>query len=316
MERCLSLVLDKEARISLTLEKMEAKALDEYISKNFTSSEDVRKKYSKQIEAYLAGHQNFIKEVEESNGKRYAGSIVITELQDDLTVKRIKVLYKKDIRIFKEISKNKKFILVVENRDYINYVNSIKNREDYYRIFLDYYAKELRFRSENPKHFKRIMGSWREAIKESKLYYDIIRRVLKEYEQRYKELKLDSPTVVYSKYLEERSIARKNKELEEEITSLDNLQKGDSLERSLLMHEDDYRKEEEGNFVGDFEASTLFKESEQPTRYKTYADEEGYPGDLDDSYTPGHYSNMDELMDEEEVVTTQKTKTLHNDHYE
>ena len=153
MERCLSLVLDKEARISLTLEKMEAKALDEYISKNFTSSEDVRKKYSKQIEAYLAEHQNFIKEVEESNGKRYAGSIVITELQDDLTVKRIKVLYKKDIRIFKEISKNKKFILAVENRDYINYVNSIKNREDYYRIFLEYYAKELRFRSENPKLF-------------------------------------------------------------------------------------------------------------------------------------------------------------------
>lgn len=316
MERCLSLVLDKEARISLTLEKMEAKALDEYISKNFTSSEDVRKKYSKQIEAYLAEHQNFIKEVEENNGKSYAGSIVITELQDDLTVKRIKVLYKKDIRIFKEISKNKKFILAVENRDYINYINSIKNKENYYRIFAEYYAKELRFRSENPNHFKRITGSWREAIKESRYYYEIIRRVLKEYEQRYKELKLDSPTVVYSKYLEERSIVRKNKELEEEITSLDNLQKGDSLERSLLMHEDDYRKEEEGNFVGDFEASTLFKESEQPTRYKTYADEEGYPGDLDDSYTPGHYSNMDELMDEEEVVTTQKTKTLHNDHYE
>lgn len=316
MERCLSLVLDKEARISLTLEKMEAKALDEYISKNFTSSEDVRKKYSKQIESYLAEHQNFIKEVEESNGKSYAGSIVITELQDDLTVKRIKVLYKKDIRIFKEISKNKKFILAVENRDYINYINSIKNKENYYRIFAEYYAKELRFRSENLNHFKRITGSWREAIKESRYYYEIIRRVLKEYEQRYKELKLDSTTVVYSKYLEERSIVRKNKELEEEITSLDNLQKGDSLEHSLLMHEDDYRKEDEGDLITDEEIAMLFRKPEQPIRYKTYADEEGYPGDLDDSYTPGHYSNMDELMDEEEVVTTQKTKTLHNDHYE
>lgn len=309
MERCLSLVLDKEARISLTLEKMEARELDEYISKNFTSSEDVRKKYSKQIEAYLAGHQKFIKEVEESNGKRYAGSIVITELQDNLTVKRIKVLYKKDIRIFKEISKNKKFILSVENRDYINYINSIKNKEDYYRIFLDYYAKELRFRSENYKHFKRVMGSWREAIKQSKVYYEIIRRVLKEYEQRYKELKLDSPTVVYSKYLEERSIARKNKELEEEMASLDNLQKGDSLERSLLMHEDDYKKEDEGDLITD-------KEPKQPIRYKTYADEEGYPGNLEDLYTSGQYSNMDELMDGEEIVSTQKMKTLHNDYYD
>ena len=309
MERCLSLVLDKEARISLTLEKMESKALDEYISKNFVSSEDIRKKYSKQIETYLAEHQNFIKEVEENNGKRYAGSIVITELQDDLTVKRIKVLYKKDIRIFKEISKNKKFMLAIENRDYINYVNSIKNRENYYRIFLEYYAKELRFRSENPKHFKRIMGSWREAIKESKFYYDIIRRVLKEYEQRYKELKLDSPTVVYSKYLEERSIARKNKELEEEITSLDNLQKGDSLERSLLVHETDYKKED---LITDEDLAQLFKPVNEPVRYKTYADEEGYPGDLDDAYTPGHYSNMDKLVDEEEIFSNQKTKTLHN----
>lgn len=312
MERCLSLVLDKEARISLTLEKMEAKALDEYISKNFKSSEDIRRKYSKQIEAYLAEHQNFIKEVEENNGKRYAGSIVITELQDDLTVKRIKVLYKKDIRIFKEISKNKKFVLAVENRDYINYINSIKNKEEYHRIFLEYYAKELRFRSENPKHFKRIMGSWREAIKESRSYYKIIRRILKEYEQRYKELKLDSPTVVYSKYLEERSMARKNKELEEEIASLDNLQKGDNLERSLLMHEDDYRKEDEEDLITDEEIAMLFRKPEQPIRYKTYADEEGYPGDLDDSYTPGQYSNMDE----EEVVPPPKTKTLHNDYYE
>lgn len=303
MERYLSLVLDKDARISLTLEKMEAKALDEYISKNFVSSDDIKKKYSKQIETYLAEHQNFIKKVEENNGKRYAGSIVITELQEDLTVKKIRVLYKKDIRIFKEISKNKKFILAVENRDYINYINSIKNKENYYRIFLDYYAKELRFRSENPKHFKRIMGSWREAIKESKFYYDIIRRVLKEYEQRYKELKLDSPTVVYSKYLEERSIARKNKELEEEITSLDNLQKGDNLERSLLIHEDDYKKED---------LSQLFKPNKEPIRYKTYADEEGYSGDLDDAYTLGHYSNMDELVDEEEIFSNQKTKTLHN----
>ncbi len=294
MERCLSLVLDKDCKISLTLEKMEAKSLDEYISKNFTSSEDIRKKYAKKIEPYLNDHQNFIKEVEDNNERHYAGSIVITELQDDLTVKRIKVLYKKDIRVFKEISKSKEFILAIENRDYINYINSIKNETKYNRIFSEYYGRELKFRSENPNNFKRVMGSWRNAIKESYRYYEIIRIVLKEYEQRYKELRLDSPTVIYSKYLQEKGLERKNRELEEEITALDNLQKGDNFERSLLMHEDDYKKEDE------------------PIRYKTYADEDGYPGDLDDSYTLGQYSNIDE----EEVVKTKKIKTLHNGYYE
>lgn len=288
MERALSLVLDRDAKISLTLERMEAKDLDKYVSKNFTSSEDVRKKYGSVITKFLGEHQELIKKVETDNNKYYAGSIVITELQDDLTIKKIKVLYKKDIRIFKEITKNKKFVLALENRDYINYINTLKKDQSYKRLFVDYYAKELRFRSSDDKKFARLMGSWREAIKESKYYYEIVRTVLKEYDGRYKELNLDSPTVVYSKYMEEKSISKKNKELEKEIESLEQIQNGNHFELDLLKHENDYKKVE-------------------PRRYKTYADEEEYPGDLEDLHAHNDYSNFDDINNEDIAIIKVKT---------
>lgn len=288
MQRNLSLVLDKDATISLTLETMEAKELDKYISKNFNSSEDVRKKYKSVIDEYLKQHQHFLDEVKQKTGRDYVGSIVITELQEDLSVKRKKVLYKKDIRIFKEITNNNKFILAFENRDYINYINALKNEEKYQRIFLDYYAKELRFRNMDNNKFKRVMGQWRNAIKESYRYYEIIRKTLKEYELRYKELKLDSPNVVYSKYLEDKSLRIKSKEIENEIISLDKLKQGDKFEQALLMHIDDYQ--------------------EEPKRYKTLVDEEDYPGDLEKL-------TNEFFVEEDNSTENNKTKTLHNNHY-
>lgn len=333
MERTLSLVLDTDAKISLTLEKMEAKALDEYISKNFNSSEEVRKKYASVIDEFLSKHQNFIQKVETDNNKRYAGSIVITELQDDLTVKRIKVLYKRDIRIFKEITKNSHFILGLENRDYINYVNALKNNENYKRIFLDYYAKELRFRNVSEAKFKRVMEQWRSAIKQSYRYYDIIRAVLKEYENRYQQLKLPSPNNIYSTYLASKSLMNKSKELEKEIQALDKLKSGDRFEKDLLMHIDDYKLQEEPTrfkndadeeeYLGDLENHLRIPDFdlddiidldeqtnvEQPKRYKTGADEEGYPGDLEKL-------NSESYLDEEDSgFTSSKTKSLHNNHY-
>ncbi len=286
MEWNLSLALDKNAQISLDLVHMESKQLDEYVSSVFISSEDVRKKYATQIEKFLDQHREFIKKIEADIHRPYAGGIVITELKEDLSVKKIKVLYKKDIVVFEEIIKNKKFILDLENRDYINFINAYKNNKEYSRLFADYYAKNIRFRSLEPKKFSRIINSWQKAIKESPRYYEIIRIVLKEYENRYKNLGLDSLTVVYSKYMKEKDLERKSKELE--MQSLDNLNNEENLELELLMYEEDYKSEK------------------PPRRYKTYADEEGYPGDLDDSYNHEEYSNLEEIDD-----IPSKTKSLH-----
>lgn len=270
----MSLVLDEMGEISLTLEKMEAKKLDEYISKNFSSSEDIRKKYAAKINPYLEQRKAFITKVEIYNDKRYSGSIVITELQNDLTIKKKKVLYKKHMIIFREITKNKKFILALENRDYINYQASLKNNQPYSRIFSEAYGKEIRFRCTSDSKFNRTMGSWRNVIKDLNRYYDIVRTVLKEYKNRYKDLGLDSPDVVYSKYMES---------------------KAEKKENSL-------------NTDKQLEIETI--EQDNQVRYKSGADEEGYPGDLE-RLDNSQYKVGDTDTD----MSINKTKRLNNGHH-
>lgn len=300
MERCLSLVLDEMGKISLTLEKMDSKKLDEYISKNFNSSEEIRKKYEKKIEPYLEQYKAFITKVELYNEKKYAGSIVITELQNDLTIKKKKVLYKKDMIIFREITKNKKFVLALENRDYINYRNAEKDGQKYDRIFSDYFGMEIRFRCTSDGKFNRTMGRWRNIIKDLNRYYDLVRRVLKEYKERYRDLGLDSPDVVYSKYLagqEVRHLSLLEEEMQSDFEFAQAVKRGDKQALDLVIHEEEYRQENS-------------KEFEEPVRYKSGADEEDYPGDLE------RWDNSQvSTIEQEEGMTNSKTKSLNNGHH-
>lgn len=269
MERCLSLVLDKDAKISLTLEKMEAKDLDMYISKNFNSSEEIRLKYADKISVYLEQYSNFITEVEENNGRRYRGSIVITELQDDLTIERKKVIYKKDIRIFREITKNRKFVEDLEAHDYLMSQNDPKYR----RIFSDDYGKYIRFYTKTENRFNTIMGQWRNVIKDYYLYYEVIRQTLSYYDKKYqdKNLGLSSLNKVYSDYLKRKEERKKEKEIHyEEVV-------------------------EEPKF-------------EEPIRYKSGADEEDYPGDLE-------RWERSQISTEDEGLSKGRTKTLSNGHH-
>lgn len=338
MERRLSLVLDEACNISLTLEHMDSKELDKLISKKFTSSDEVRKQYASKIESYLRSHQSFLDRVYNDTGKKYNGSIVITEVQNDLTVERKKVLYKKHMTIFKEITKNKKFMLALEKRDYINYRSALQNNKPYSRIFLEYYATELRFRCTSDSKFNRVTGQWRNAIKESYYYYDYIRVVLKEYKNRYKELGLDSPDVIYSKYLAEKQASNTAKELNEEIESLSRIQSGDQFERDLLLHIDDYKDDnprfkshaDEDQYPGDLEPFGMdyinheemekvislnddllpdIDNVEEIPRFKTHADEDGYPGDLE-PFGMGYNNDVEGDVNKETSKT--KTKTLNN----
>lgn len=301
MERSLDLILNgRESNkmplqdtIYLSLEKMEAKDLDAYISKNFNSSDDIRKKYASKIDPFLEQYSSFIESVEQNTGRKFNGSIVITEMDNNLVLERKKVIYKKDMVLFRQITKNKIFLISLETRDYINYRKSLDDNKNYRRIFSEYFAKELRFYSVSDHKFKRIVGQWRNAIKESKYYYDIVRQVLKEYQNRYKELGLDSLDVIYSKYLqnlEEKKQSEKSFEVQEELEALEGLKQDDHLSKDLLMHLSDYQ---------------------EPVRYKTHADEEGYPGDLEDYST-------DIIREDEEFdsgLEHAKTKTLNNGHH-
>lgn len=254
MERYLSLVLDRDDNISLTLEKMEARELDIYISKNFNSSEEIREKYKHIIEPYLEQHKNYL-----ASKTHKRGRIVITELQENLITEEKRVVYKKSLIIFHEITKIKKFIDILQDRDYIRSANN----EEYKRIFSPDYGVEIKFHTQSPNKYNKVMGRWRNVIKDYTLYYDLIRRVLKEYEEirlepMYKDLQLPTLDAVYSEYLKE-----KKKNLEQR--RINALEKDEDLEEIL---KEIYEQE-------------LLLQTEEPTRYKSGADEEEYPGDLE-----------------------------------
>lgn len=260
MNRKLSLVLNGRENntmvfskiISLDLIEMESKELDEYISKNFNSSDEVRKKFATKINSFLEQNKDLLTRVEKETGKKYEGSIVITELHDDLTIQRKKVLYKKDMILFNQITKNKKFILTIENYDYLCSKSAKRNNKNYRRIFSEYYGRELKFHCFNDGKFKKIVGQWRSAMKESYYYYDFVRAILKEYQNRYKGLELDSLDVVYSNYLSKKK-EKNTKTLKKDLITSENLNLND-------------------------------EESKEPTRYPKIYDEDGYPGDLEDHW--------------------------------
>lgn len=223
MERSLCLILNGGKSnimplneiIALNLETMDSNKLDEYVSKKFNSSDEIRNKYSSRIIPFLEDNKMFLSKVESESGKKYNGSIVIIESLDNSIVERKKVLYKKDIILFKEIIKNKKFMLELEKRNYINYQSTIRSGKKYNLIFSEFIGTQLRFYSTSDSKFTKIINQWINSIKEYSYYYDIIRRVLNEYQNRYKELGLDSMDVIYSKYLD-----RKKKDVLEQFETL------------------------------------------------------------------------------------------------
>jgi len=272
MERSLALILNGRednrmplhGTIFLTLETMEAKDLDVFVSKNFESYDEVRRRYASQIQAFLEQNRTFVERVERQTGRKFNGSIIITELDDNLILERKKVLYRKHLIMFKEITKNRKFMLALEARDYLNECKAKTDKKHYRRLFSEFFSAQLRFHCCSEDKFRRISGQWRNAIKESKYYYDYVRVALKEYKERYKELGLESLDVIYARYLsnaEAKKQTTRMAEIESDIEDLSSVHPQDRLSTDLISHLSDY---------------------EEPKRYRTYADEEGYPGDLDD----------------------------------
>lgn len=208
MQRSLMLMLNggkenkmpSQSVIGLTLETMDSEELDSYISSNFESSDDIRKKYEKEITRFLEQHHAYIEKAEEKLGRKFNGAIVVTEMDEDLNLERKKVLYKKYRIIFNQITNEKSFMLAIANRDYINFINARKKGEPYERLFSEFHSRELRFHSTTDNQFRKVVGQWRNQIKNSSIYYEIMRTILKEYENRYKELGLSSPDMVYRTY--------------------------------------------------------------------------------------------------------------------
>jgi len=113
MERYLSIVLSEDCHISKTLMADNSYELDKYIYDHFKNSEQVRQKYSLQISSFLDENRNLIHSIEDKTNKMYRGQIVILEVNEDGTLKRIKVIYKSDVmRIKNELLH---LFIIIEN---------------------------------------------------------------------------------------------------------------------------------------------------------------------------------------------------------
>lgn len=96
MERTLSLVLDSENKVSLTLMKEDAYLIDKFTSK-FYDSDEIRAYFKIMIDEFLENNKTMIEQIQKKTGKKYRGHIVLIQAinnRRELTLERTKVLYK------------------------------------------------------------------------------------------------------------------------------------------------------------------------------------------------------------------------------
>jgi len=109
MERKLSLVLDDRGLVSLTLFRADNITMDEYTTKHFESSEEIREKYKTEIDEFLKKNENYLNAIRNKSKKAFNGRIVLLQVDSNNITEVIekRVLYKKHLIAFKELCKDR-----------------------------------------------------------------------------------------------------------------------------------------------------------------------------------------------------------------
>lgn len=225
MESSLSLVLDEEGKISLTLFGGSNSEVDEYTIKNFASSEDVRKKYEKQINEFLLKNNNYVESVIKRTGKQFRGRIVIlhtVEKDGQFLLKERRVLYKKNLIVAREAIKSKKVMNVVACIDTNGFVNpkmyedlNIKIKKGKFQL-TPFIKGLIRQEKYDTKSNLRNVRSWLNS--NSKTYYEKLRLLSAGYEYArtlYKFLK--TPEALYKEYLDSKVLPKASKPIKKDI---------------------------------------------------------------------------------------------------
>lgn len=212
MERTLSLIIDDEAKLNLTLFSGTCQEIDEYTMKNFVNSEEIRKKYAKEIEPFLSANQAYIAASEKATGRKNRGKIVLLESVQKGTEHYLiqqRVLYKSAPHVAKEAIKSRKVMQVVAcidsngkiNPGLYNRLNIFQNKGKYR---LSRFVNELISKSNYPTQTNlRNVRQWLKYSEET--YYEKIRLLVTSYSHArrlYPGLK--TPERIYSEYLESR----------------------------------------------------------------------------------------------------------------
>lgn len=178
--RYLIIAKDLECRKYIELMHGTDKQISEYTVKK-KNSEEIRLDFKKQIKMFQEKYKD-------------TGDIVIVD--DALKEKRIKVLYKKDKVVFKNVILNKKFI-----------VSTFKSW--LYKIYTE--ADRVDIKSFNGKSYETYIKKCFNSKKDRDDYYDIVRKINSLYRDYIKDKPyLETPNEIYLRYLEEKKEQLKN----------------------------------------------------------------------------------------------------------
>ena len=194
MERTLSLVLDDECKISLTLMQDEADIIDEFTSKKFENSNQIRERFKKQITAFLEQNRNYIEAIIKKTGKNFSGRIVVLEVRkkdDSIEYIEKRVLYKKHLVAFKELVKDRGTMLKFLQLEKIGY-----NEYGFRKLISPFLCREIKYTKYNVPSQTDFL---KRSLKKNN-FYDILRIIIKAYEIERKTRKLKTIEAIYEIY--------------------------------------------------------------------------------------------------------------------
>lgn len=226
MQYILSLVLDKDCQFFLSLKQFETlRQMDEFTSKNFLDSDEIRNKYQRKIEEYLSQNQEQLKKIGIATGRNFRGSIVILqEVKKNGKIDYIRksIVYKKHVLLipymvcYQEVMKQfVKEDFVVSNETGIAKLIDFKNyqsREIKRRIYKKSYHTATNTKA---------IASWIKRKKEDS--YRKIRLLIKAYERiRSRQLSEQKtnilPTIdsLYKTYLNDKKTSKEKVQVQEQ----------------------------------------------------------------------------------------------------
>ena len=213
MERTLSLVLDDEGKLSLTLMHDDAVKIDEFTSKKFQNSDQIRDYFRKQIDEFLEKNKNYIDIVSKNTGKKFRGRIVVLEARENnnsIEYIEKRVLYKKHLVAFKELVKDKNTMKRFLQLERIGY-----NERGFRKLISQHLCHEIKYT--NYRVVSQTDFLKKELKKDKNNFYDILRIIIKAYEIERKYRKLKTIDALYKDYQNK----KKSSQVEQRKTIID-----------------------------------------------------------------------------------------------
>ena len=191
----MSLVLDSEGYKCLTLMKADSNEIDDFTTKKFENSEQIREYYKDKIDTFLEQNKPYISEITKQTGKKFRGRIVILEAKEQnssLYFIEKRVLYKKHLVAFKDMVSDKGTMLKFLQLERIGF-----NQYGLRRLISPFLSREITYT--NFKIKSRVDFIRKEIKNNKKNFYDILRIIAKAYEIERKKRNLPTIDSIYEK---------------------------------------------------------------------------------------------------------------------